>query len=237
MVSYYVSNVSHIRKYRSVNSPHKGPVTRKLCSLDDVIMMFQPARPFVTGTYSPFLRLYQLMKPIATARLRFLVDSLSKPPLDGVAFGAWGRLGGTPKSGTNENFCARIIYLGQEEEIHHTDTVEYNYMPYITASGVDICSVLTPPPPTHTHTHTHPPTPHPHPTHTPSPTPHPTHTPHTPTHPHTSAKMVTISHATCSWLGTEYATSRILRQCSPDSLTHICGTRGRCVSVETVYRV
>ena len=29
------------------------------------------------------------------------------------------------------------------------------------------------------------------------------------------------------WLGAEWATSHYLNQCWPDSLTHICGTRGR----------
>ena len=42
-------------------------------------------------------------------------------------------------------------------------------------------------------------------------------------------QMTISQHWFRQWLGAEQATSHCLSQCRPSSLTHICGTRGRCV--------
>ena len=42
-------------------------------------------------------------------------------------------------------------------------------------------------------------------------------------------QLMIFQHWFRKWLGAEKATSHYLNQCWPDSLTHICGTRGRWV--------
>ena len=44
------------------------------------------------------------------------------------------------------------------------------------------------------------------------------------------AQFTITQHCFRYWIGVGWATSHYLHQCWPDSLTHFCGTRGRCVN-------